>query len=138
MIIDTSALVASLYCEKGADTINRAFAYEAGTAFIPAPVLFEYHRVTSLKANVPNPVALELQEKLLALGVRLLPFDEPMAMAAAATNEKYGSGNERGGKLNLLDLMVYAAAKARDLPILCTGRDFATTDAKIHPASRPE
>ena len=138
LIIDTSALVASLYREAGTEAINRAFVNEARTAFIPAPVLFEYHRVTSLKANVPNPVALELQARLLALGVRVLALDEAMALCAAEMNERYGSGNERGGKLNLLDLMVYAAAKARDLPILCTGKDFITTDAKIHPASRPE
>jgi ribonuclease VapC len=137
LIIDTSALVASVYREDGAEAINRAFANEARTAWIPTPVLFEYHRVTSLKANVPNPVALELQAKLLSLGVRLLPFDEAMAMQAAETNELYGSGNERGGLRNLLDLMVFTAAKVRDLPILCTGKDFPATDAKIHPASRP-
>ena len=125
-----------MYCEARADTINRAFANEARTALIPTPVLFEYHRVTSLKANVPNPVALELQAKLLSLGVRLLPFDAAMAMQAADMNARYGSGNERGGLLNLLDLMVIAAAKAFDLPILCTGKDFASTDARIHPASR--
>lgn len=137
MIIDTSALVASVYCEEGADAINRAFANEARTALIPTPVLFEYHRVTSLKANVPNPVALELQAKLLSLGVRLLPLDETMAMRAAKMNERYGSGNEQGGLLNMLDLMVFTAAKAYDLPILCTGKDFASAGAKIHPASRP-
>jgi ribonuclease VapC len=137
LIIDTSALVASVYCEKGAEAINRAFANEARTALIPTPVLFEYHRVTSLNANVPNPVARELLAKLVAIGVRLLPFDEAMAMRAAEANERYGSGNERGGLLNMLDLMVYTAAKARDLPILSTGKDFASTDAKIHPASRP-
>lgn len=126
-----------MYCEEGADAINRAFVTEARTALIPTPVLYEYHRVTSLKANAPNPVALELQAKLISLGVRLLPFDESMAMRAAETNERYGSGNERGGKLNLLDLMVYAAAKSRSLPILCTGKDFPATDARIHPASRP-
>ena len=136
MIIDTSALVASVYGEEGADAINRAFAYEARTALIPTPVLFEYHRVTSLKANVPNPVALELQVKLLSIGVRLLPFDEAMAMRAAEMNERYGSGNERGGSLNMLDLMVFTAAKAYDLPILCTGKDFPSVGAKIHHASR--
>ena len=45
-------------------------------------------------------------------------------------------GNSKGGKLNLLDLMVYAVAKRTGRPILCTGRDFASADADIHPASR--
>ena len=38
--------------------------------------------------------------------------------------------------LNLLDLMVYAVAKERGEPPLCTGNDFATTDLVMHPASR--
>ena len=59
-----------------------------------------------------------------------------MARLSVEANIRYGSGNGKGGKLNLLDLMVYAAAKALDMPILCTGYDFMSTDAKIHPASR--
>jgi ribonuclease VapC len=46
------------------------------------------------------------------------------------------SANGRGGRLNLLDLMVYAAARRTGLPILCTGADFAASGAAVHPASR--
>ena len=49
-------------------------------------------------------------------------------------NERQGKGN--GGKLNLLDRMAYATAKHTARPVLRTGRDFADTDAAIHPASR--
>ena len=45
-------------------------------------------------------------------------------------------GNSKGVKLDLLDLMVYAVAGRTGPQILCTGRDFASTDADIHPASR--
>lgn len=45
-------------------------------------------------------------------------------------------GMKNGGVSNLFDLMVYAAAKDRDEPVLCTGRDYASTDVSIHPASR--
>lgn len=36
----------------------------------------------------------------------------------------------------MLDVMVYCLARRLGRPILCTGRDFAATDAAIHPASR--
>jgi hypothetical protein len=43
---------------------------------------------------------------------------------------------DAGKALGLLDLMVYAVAKERGEPLLCTGRDFATTDLVTHAASR--
>ncbi len=58
------------------------------------------------------------------------------AHLAEAANEAHGTGNHRGGTLNLLDLMVYGMAKRTGRPILCTGRDFAATGIAIHPASR--
>lgn len=134
MIVDTSALVASLYGEAGADRIDQALL--AGTGLLPAPVVVELHRVTSDDANLPDPDIVQLVEKLIAGGYQILPFDEDMTRISVEANVHYGSGNGRGGRLNMLDLMVYAAAKARDMPILCTGNDFSLTDAKIHPASR--
>jgi hypothetical protein len=38
----------------------------------------------------------------------------------------YGNGSRRGSLLNLLDLVVYAVAKERVEPLLCTGKAFAT------------
>ena len=58
------------------------------------------------------------------------------AATAATAQIAFGKGNGRGGALNLLDLMVYAVAKDSGMPLLCTGRDFASTDAHIHPSSR--
>lgn len=68
--------------------------------------------------------------------IHIIPMREAVALAAVAGNERYGTGNGRGGKLNLLDLMVYGAAIETGLPILCTGKDFASTDALNHHASR--
>lgn len=36
----------------------------------------------------------------------------------------------------MLDLMVYVVAKERGEPLLCTGKDFAASDLRIHSASR--
>ena len=120
--------------ERGAELLFDAVSDEVG--FIPAPVIVEFHRVTSGEDNQVDPKAARLMDIILSGNVRIAPFDEQSANIAVAANALYGSGNHKGGLLNMLDLMVYGMAKARGLPILFTGHDFATTDALIHPASR--
>jgi ribonuclease VapC len=43
---------------------------------------------------------------------------------------------DAGGVLTVLDLMVCAFARNYGEPVLCTGKDFATTDIALHAASR--
>ena len=134
MIVDTSALVACILEEEGHIKILNALQTEVG--FIPTPVIVELHRVTKLSGNQLNTNTLSLITTLLDRRITILPFDVASAEIASSANALYGSGNGKGGKLNMLDLMVYGAAKAMKLPILCTGRDFAATDALLHQASR--
>ena len=134
MIVDTSALVALFLKEDGHIMIARALSYE--NSFLIAPALVEFHRVTSGFNNIPRPEAVEIIENYRSGRMAVIPFELEDAELAVAANSIFGSGNERGGRLNMTNLMVYAAAKARDLPILCTGKDFTSTDSKIHPASR--
>jgi len=134
LIIDTSALIAVLRGEAGADRISRSLTDERG--FLPTPVLVEFHRVAALTGNAINLMARDFLNDLIAHGHSVEPLDAASAFLAIEANATYGSGNGRGGALNMLDLMVYGLAKARNANILCTGKDFASTDAKIHPASR--
>lgn len=134
MIIDTSALVAAGWREDGHEAILDALF--SGSGLIPAPVLVEFRRVTALPGNKPDPLVDAFLEDLMLAGVEVAPFDATAASAAVAANPLHGSGNGQGAPLNLLDLMVYGTAKALNLPILCTGKDFAATDAVLHPASR--
>ena len=134
MIIDTSALVAVLRAEEGADEILRALFSAAG--FIPAPVIFEFHRVTSERFNEPSRPALDLLSQILAKDIAIVALTVAECDHAAELNRRLGSGNEQGGKLNMLDLMVFAASMVRGLPILCTGVDFLAANAPLHPASR--
>jgi ribonuclease VapC len=138
LIVDTSALVAVVYHEQGAEEFIAALSRESTNAHLLAPVLVELHRVVSVTGNRPNPNALAIVKWLEEEGAQFVSFSNTMAVEAVSANERFGSGNGKGGKLNLLDLMVYAAAKTLDVPILCTGKDFVRTDAKIHPASRIE
>ncbi|MCA3254166.1 MAG: type II toxin-antitoxin system VapC family toxin [Alphaproteobacteria bacterium] len=134
MIVDTSALMAVARGEPGHEPMLAALLREPGV--IPSPVLVEFHRVAARFGNRLDADDEGLIEDLLAGPIRVEPLSEVAARAAVAANPRFGSGNGHGGKLNLLDLMVYGAAVTSGRPILCTGRDFAATDAEIHPASR--
>ncbi len=78
----------------------------------------------------------ELVAMLLSAGAEIAPFTHRHAEITRTARERYGKGNGSGGLLNFGDLMVYAIAKDRREPLLCTGRDFASTDLELHPASR--
>ncbi len=133
-VIDTSALVAIVRREP--DYADIADVVVVGPSLFPAPALVELGLVTSLERNLPNPDTVVLIDLLYRSGMSVAPFDVAMATAAGEAGVRYGKGNSSGVSLNLIDLMVYATAKVSGLPILCTGRDFAKTDAAIHPASR--
>lgn len=135
MIVDTSALIAVLLGEEGCDRILDALDEETG--FLPAPALAEFWAVASgSRVDAAQP-ARELMDQWRDGGLTLLPFTEVHAQRVLQAIPLYGKGNGRGGLLNLLDLMVYAVAKERAEPLLCTGKDFAATDVELHAASRP-
>lgn len=134
MIVDSSALVAVYRRERGFEAILAAVA--AG-ARIPTPVLVEFERVVTKGGSLPAENAQSFLKQLIdGLGASVEPFTAADAAIASKANVEHGSGNGRGGRLNLLDLMVYATARRLGLPILCTGTDFASTGIAIHPASR--
>jgi len=135
MIVDTSALVAILAGEPGSAPMLAALADEPGT--IPAPVCVEFLRVASGVRHRLRQPAEDLLARLEQYGSSVLAFTVNHAKIAMAAEPIHGSGNATGGMLNLLDLMVYAVAKERGEPLLCTGKDFAATDIELHPASRP-
>ena len=132
MIVDTSALVAILKREKGYSALLEAIGREGGS--LPAPALLEYDRVTRTTPEAEK--ARALLDLCAEQGLTVVAFTGDHARIAADGNARYGKGNGAGGQLNILDLMVYAVAKARGEPLLCVGRDFATTDLIMHPASR--
>jgi ribonuclease VapC len=119
----------------GCDALVEAIVTERGG--IPAPAVVEFVRVASNQRFGLRDQAEELLASVARRGCVKLPFTPDHATIAIAAEPRYGSGNGSGGVLNLLDLMVYAVAKARGEALLCTGKDFATTDLELHAASRP-
>jgi ribonuclease VapC len=134
LIVDSSALVALYRRETGFEAILDAV--ESGGR-IPAPVLVEFERVVTRGGSLPADTAQSfLKQLIVRFGVAVEPFTAEDAAIASRANVEHGAGNGRGGRLNLIDLMVYAAARRLNMPILCTGTDFASTGIAIHPASR--
>ena len=134
MIVDTSALVAIILGEPGWGELRRAVA--AGPSRLPAPALTELHLVAAGRNQDDAARATALVQNLLGDGLEIIPFEHHHAEITAVARERFGKGNGQGGLLNFGDLMVYAIAKDRGEPLLCTGRDFSSTDLDIHPASR--
>lgn len=135
MIIDSSALVAIVLEEPhSADLLDAIYA--APSLVVPAPALTETQLVLGGRGKQHLAAIESLVSLLRARGVTIASFDDRHATITASAREKYGKGNGRGGLLNFADLMVYAIARQRGEPLLCTGRDFASTDLDIHPASR--
>jgi ribonuclease VapC len=134
LIVDTSALIAIVALEEGHDRLRSAIVTEDNV--IPAPVLVEFHLVTSGDGNSPNPDAQSFLATLLGQRSRIESFSADDALLAPEAHRQHGRGNGLGGKLNLLDVMVYCMACRLERPILCAGRDFVPTGITIHPASR--
>lgn len=135
MIIDTSALMAVLLNEEGHQKITAAINAEGGG--IPAPARVEFLRVACGARYNLRVDADAFLAHLERFGTVVLPFTADHALIAGNANIMFGKGNGAGGTLNMLDLMVYAVAKERAEPLLCTGKDFAATDIELHAASRP-
>lgn len=134
MIVDTSALVAILIREPGWEAMRAALVDE--TARLPAPALVEFVRVAaSERLGLAQP-ARALIDAAQATGLEIVAFTAAHAALATTANARFGAGQRQGGKLNVLDLMVYAVARDYAEPVLCTGSDFAATDIALHPASR--
>jgi ribonuclease VapC len=71
----------------------------------------------------------EVEQLLLTLSVRVVPFGQHHLHWALHGWRRYGKGRHRAG-LNLGDCFSYGLAMALDLPLLFKGDDFAHTDVK--------
>jgi ribonuclease VapC len=134
LIVDTSALAAIAFAEDGWETLLKAFAEPL--CIVPAFVLTELQLATSSRGPTALQAATGLIDQLIARGAEFAAFEKRHSDITAVARMRYGKGNGSGGQLNFGDLMVYAIAKDRNLPLLCNGNDFASTDIALHPASR--
>jgi len=124
IILDTSAVLAILWDEPEADAFMKIVA-DADALLMSTATRLELQVVCLRRKGEPE--AENISRFIDEFDVGLAPFDEPQLALAEQAFAKYGSG--RHG-LNFGDCFAYALAKARDLPLLFKGEDFAATDVK--------
>jgi len=124
MIVDTSALVAVLRREDGADRLIDHLMSGADIR-ISAGTLIE----TQIVAERDGGIA-ELEELIETVGIEVVPVDARQVALAFEGFRRFGKGRHRIG-LNFGDLFAYALARALDEPLLYKGTDFVHTDVAV-------
>ena len=127
MILDSSAIVAIATEEPGClDLIDQL--NDAPTLAVGAPTLVETALV--LRSRLTGEPRAFIERFLSDWHVTVIPFGEDHWKAAADAHTRYGRGRHKAA-LNYGDCLTYATAKLADMPLLCTGADFAKTDLTI-------
>ena len=129
MIVDTSAIVAIVLGEPGAEDLREALAQSANSR-ISAPGYVELCAVLQ-RRNRPE-IGRTVDRLLAAYEIEIETFDAEQARVAAQAYRDYGRGSGHRARLNLGDSYSYALASVTGEPLLFLGDDFIHTD--IHSA----
>ena len=124
MILDSSAVVAVLFQEKGHDRLVGAMD-DADVLAIGAPTLLETGMVMVGAFDLRGRSLLS--QFLEEWNAVVAPFDDRHWRVAAEAFIRYGKGRHPA-TLNYGDCMTYATAKVTGAPLLFVGEDFAKTD----------
>jgi ribonuclease VapC len=124
VIVDSSALLAILLCEPGAEVFDVAIV-AALEPRISAPTFVEVSIVLESRTGAQGVLLWEsmLRESLITIE----PFTVEHAFLARQAFSEYGKGRHPAGP-NFGDCFSYALAKATGEPLLFKGGDFRKTD----------
>ena len=127
MIVDSSALVAILIDEPGAEVFNDLLISTVGSVvsaagYLEAGIVLDRHR--------RGPVSDALDDYLESTALGVAPVTPRQARIARAAYRDFGRGSGHAAKLNFGDCFSYALAIERDEPLLFTGDDFSHTDVR--------
>ncbi len=124
MILDSSALLALIFRETGAERIAAAMAAPEFLA-IGAPTLAETAIVLAAKLGEPSRAILS--RLLEDLDLVVVPFTAAHGREAREAFLRFGRGRHRAA-LNYGDCLAYAVAKLAAQPLLFVGDAFHQTD----------
>lgn len=128
-MVDTSAAVAILFAEAGADRLLDALA-DGDPRLVSAATLVELGIVVEARLG---PAGRGVVDSFLRDGgMEVVDLDRTQADRALEGWRRFGRGRHPGG-LNLGDCFAYGLAAATGHPVLCVGDDFARTDAEVLP-----
>ncbi len=127
MVIDTSALVAILQSEEGADRLLAAIERDS-VRLVSAATVLELSLVVMGRYGTG---AESLLDRLLRdLGATVVAFDTEQLAIARDAAARFGRGRHTAA-LNVGDCFAYALSMAHNEPLLCVGEDFARTDVAV-------
>jgi ribonuclease VapC len=125
MVVDTSALVAILRQESGAEGLLRRLS-AAGSRRISAASLLESAIVLESKSGERGGEQLDLF--LARAQIEVEPVTAEHVRVARKAWRRYGKGRGHAARLNFGDCLSYALAKSLGEELLYQGADFAHTD----------
>jgi ribonuclease VapC len=123
--VDSSALIAICLDEAERGPFMQAMD-GAERILVSSATLVESRIVVHNKGRAR--LVAKLDKLLEAFDVEIVPPDAEQADIAHAAFVAYGKGQGHPAGLNFGDLFSYALAKARGVPLLYKGDDFARTD----------
>ncbi len=125
MVIDTSAVVAILRQESGAESLLRRLT-AAGSRRISAASLLETAIVLEGKSGERGGEQLDLF--LARAQIEVAPVTFEQVRIARRAWRRYGKGSGHAAQLNFGDCFSYALARSLGEELLYKGADFAHTD----------
>lgn len=124
IVLETSALIAVLIGEPGAEPLERTLSREP--CILPVHCMLEA-AIAWRRRGYEDGIFFGYVRRLKP---RLFPFDGRQAAIAVKADRRFGRGSGHPARLNFGDCMSYAAAVALDAPLLFKGDDFAQTDVR--------
>jgi ribonuclease VapC len=121
IVVDTSALMALLLDEPGAETIADVLAHDADVS-ISAVTLAEARIVAARRG-----LASEMTDLIEGLGFEVEAATAATAKRVVDAYAVWGKGIHPAA-LNFGDCFAYVTAMSRRAPLLYVGEDFARTD----------
>ena len=125
IVVDTSALLAIVFNEPERGDFVKILERSA-RVLISTPTVVEARIVVHSRRGQRGVVILD---DLLRLPLfEAVPPSAAEAQAAYSAFVAFGKGSGHAAALNYGDLLSYALAKVRGLPLLFKGNDFSETD----------
>ena len=126
--VDSSALVAILLTEPGADQFSERLVRSAGAVLSVANYVETGQVLAQRAPDAIEETLADFHTFLQTSLIKLAEVDEAQARVALNARIKFGRGFGHPAKLNYSDCFAYALAKTRGLPLLYKGGDFTHTD----------
>jgi ribonuclease VapC len=126
LILDTSAILAHLLDEPGAEELENAIASDPVRLMSAANVL---EAALVIESRHGEAGGRELDIFLHKVGVEIVSVSPDQIDVARGAYRRYGRGRH-AAQLNFGDCFAYALSKTAAEPLLFVGDDFARTDVE--------